>query len=156
MGEIEQLALFRLDDQRYALPLAVVERVVRAAELTPLPKAPEIVLGVVDVNGTVLPVLNVRRRFHLADREIRTNDHFLIARTRRRRVVLVIDKAEGVIEVPAVEIVCAPQITAGIEQVSGVMKLADGLVLIHDIDSFLSLEEEEILDEVMSEEISGT
>jgi purine-binding chemotaxis protein CheW len=153
--EQEQLTVFCLDEQRYALPLARVDRIVRAAEVTPLPKAPDVVLGVIDVNGTVLPVLNMRRKFHLAEREIGTDDHFLIARTQRRRVALLIDKAQDVIAVPTVEIVNGDQIAPDIEQVRGVAKLADGLVLIHDLESFLSLEEEVILDQAMGEDTCG-
>lgn len=65
---LEALVVFRLDERRYALPLSVVERVIRAVEVTPLPKAPPIVLGAIDVQGRVVPVLNVRRRFLMPDR----------------------------------------------------------------------------------------
>ena len=61
MSESVQFVVFRLDKQRYALSLAAVERVVRAAEVTLLPNAPPIVLGAIDVGGRVLPVFNVRR-----------------------------------------------------------------------------------------------
>jgi purine-binding chemotaxis protein CheW len=153
MGDPELFATFRLDGQRYALPLKQVERVVRAAELTRLPEAPVIVLGVVNVNGDVLPVLNIRRRFNLPEREIGVGDHFLIARTKRRRVVLQIDQVEGITEVPLTDIVCPDQITPRIEQVRGVAKLTDGLLVIHDLESFLSLEEEHALDDALSEEV---
>jgi purine-binding chemotaxis protein CheW len=152
MNESKQFAVFLLDDQRYALPLTVVERIVRAAEVTPIPKAPAIVLGVIDVEGQVLPVLNVRRRFHLPERDISPNDQFLIARSKRRTLVLVIDEAQGVIEVPALEIVGVGEIAPGLEQIRGVAKLRDGLVLIYDLDEFLSLDEEHALDEATNEE----
>jgi purine-binding chemotaxis protein CheW len=79
MNHLSQLVVFRLDNQRYALPLPTVERIVRAVEVTALPKAPSIVLGIVDVAGRVCPVLNVRQRFGLPDKEIRSADQFLIA-----------------------------------------------------------------------------
>lgn len=157
LADIQPLGVFRLEGQRYGLPLSQIDRVIRAVELTSLPKAPSIVLGVVNVNGQVLPVLDIRHRFHLPDREIGVDDHFLIARTRKRRVVLQIDQAEGVIGVSANDVVCTDEITPGLEQVRGVAKLADGLLLIHDIDSFLSLEEEQALDDALGEEArSGT
>ena len=152
MSDLMQLVVFRLDDQRYGLPLAVVERIVRAAELTPLPKAPAIVLGAVDVAGQVLPVLNVRQRFRLPDRELSPAHSFLIAQTRQRPVVLIIDEAQGVIEAPEAEIVDAAEIAPCLEQISGVVKLTDGLVLIHDLDKFLSLDEERALDHALKEE----
>jgi len=154
MAELEQLAVFRLDEQRYAVPLSVVERVVRAAELTSLPKAPAVVLGVVDVGGRVLPVLNVRRKFNLPERELRVTDQFLIARAGRRSVVLVIDEAQRVLEVPSSEIIVVTEIIPGLEQIKGVAKLRDGLVLIHDLEKFLSLEEERDLDQAINEESS--
>ena len=154
MSELTQLVVFRLDEERYALRLAVVERIVRAAEVTPLPNAPTIVLGLIDVEGRVLPVLNVRRRFRLPEREIRPADQFLIARTEWRTVVLAVDEAEGVIERSPAEIVRSAQIVPGLEQIQGVVKLDDGLVLIHDLESFLSLDEARYLDEAMSQEVA--
>lgn len=145
-----QLVIFSLDGQRYALQLAVVERIVWAVEITALPKAPDIVLGVIDVAGLVLPVLNMRRKFRLPERGIRPADQFLIAQTMRRTVVLVVDEAQEVMQRPAAEIVGPAQIVPGMEHVQGVMKLEDGLVLIHDLDKFLSLDEERALDEAMN------
>lgn len=52
---IRQLVVFNLADQRYALHLSAVERVVLIAELTALPKAPEIVLGIINVRGCIVP-----------------------------------------------------------------------------------------------------
>src|SRR5690242_12083986 len=98
MKEVIQLVVFRLEAQRYALPLGVVERITRAVEVTPLPEAPDVVLGVIDVGGTVLPVLNIRRRFGLPEREIGLSDQFIISRTTERRVVLVVDDVQGVVE----------------------------------------------------------
>ena len=57
-----QLVAFTLDEQRYALPLYDVERVVHAAGVTLFPKAPEIVLGVVNVQGRIIPVVNIGKK----------------------------------------------------------------------------------------------
>jgi purine-binding chemotaxis protein CheW len=149
MNQSNRLLVFQLDAQRYALPLGVVERVLRAAEVTPLPKAPAIMLGVIDVAGEVLPVLNVRRRFGLPERELRTADHFLLARSAGRTVALVIDEPCGLVEVPAEAIVPDARITPGLDHLEGVGRLEDGLVLIHDLRRFLSLEEAAGVDYVM-------
>ncbi len=154
LTDLTQLVVFRLDEERYALALAVVERIVRAAEVTPLPKAPAIVLGVIDLEGRVLPVLNVRRRFRLPEREISPADQFLIARCEWRTVVLVVDEVQEVIERSPTEIVGAAQIVPGLEQIQGVIKLDDRLVLIHDLGSFLSLDEARSLDEAISQEVA--
>lgn len=155
MSEIARLVVFRLDERRYALPLTVVERVVRAVDVTPLPKAPAIVLGAINVQGRVLPVLSVRRRFLMPDREIGPGDWFLLAHTARHTVVLVVDELEGVVERPQTEIAPSTQIAPGLEQFPGVLRLDDGLVLIHDLERFLSLDEARALDEAM-DETAGT
>ena len=149
MSSTVQLVVFRLDAQRYALPLTMVDRVVRAAEVTPLPKAPAIVLGAINVQGSVLPVLNVRRRFRIPEREIRPADWFLLARTDRRYVALVIDQSDGVVEISEDDIVVSTQIVPGLEPFPGVIRLDDGLVLIHDLEKFLSLDETRALDVAM-------
>lgn len=154
MSDPTQLVVFRLDEQLYALPLAVVERVVRAVEITPLPKAPSIVLGVIDVEGQVLPVLNIRRRFQLSEREIGPDDQFLIAHTARHKVVLAINEAMGVIKRLSTQIVDLAQIAPGLEQFQGVVKLDDGMALIHDLEGFLSLTEVEALAVAMSQEVA--
>lgn len=146
-----QLVVFRLDEQRYALPLAAVERIVRAAEVTLLPNAPSIVLGVIDVEGQVLPVLNIRRRFGLPEREIRPDDYFLIARTVQRLVVLLIDEAQGLVERSPTAVTSAAQIVPGVAQFQGVVTLDDGLVLIHDLEQFLDLNEASALDQAMEQ-----
>jgi purine-binding chemotaxis protein CheW len=123
-----------------------VERVVRVVEVTPLPQAPDIVLGVVNVQGRVIPVVNPRRRFRLPERDIALTDQLVIAHTTRRPVALVVDAVTGVLEYSGREAVGARDIVPGMEYVEGVVKLADGLVLIHDLDRFLSLDEVTALD----------
>ena len=151
MSELAQLVVFRLDERRYALPLAVVERVVRAVDVTPLPKASPIVLGAINVHGRVLPVLNVRKRFLMPEREIGPADWFLLAHTARHTVVLVVDESEGVVERTQAEVVLSTQIVPGLDHFPGVLRLDDGLVLIHDLERFLSLDEARALDEAMDE-----
>ncbi len=145
----EQLTIFTLDEQRYALGLGRVDRVVRAVAITPLPRTPEIVLGLINVQGRVIPIINVRRRFHLPERDIALTDRIIIAHTARRPIGLVVDTVADVVECPEQSIVGAESILPGLEYVEGVVKLQDGLVYIHDLDRFLSMEEETSLAQAM-------
>jgi len=146
---------FDLDKQRFALHLSVVERVVPVAEMTPLPDAPEVVRGVINIQGRVLPVFDVRRRLGLPSRPVRLSDHMILARTARRSVALWVDGVRGVVEPggepgSAENITPAEGVLPGLETIEGVVKLEDGLVLIHDLARFLSLEEERALDGAMA------
>ena len=145
------LVVFLLDDRRYALYLHTVERILRAVDVTPLPKAPDIVLGLINVRGNVTPVLDVRKRFRLKEREIGLQDHLIVARTSKRTVVIPVDSTNWVIEVPNQEVIDAKGLLPGVDYVQGVVKLQDGIVLIHDLESFLSLEEEKTLEAAIKE-----
>lgn len=141
--------VFTLDGQ-YALHLRNVERVVRAAEVTPLPRSPNIVLGVINAQGSILPVVNVRRRFQLMEREMEPTDRLIIAKTSLRRVALLVDSVTGVIERTADDVVPTDAIVPRTEYIEGVAKLEENILLIHNLDSFLSLDEETALDDALN------
>lgn len=149
MNNTDCFVLFVLDEQHYALHLSAVTRIVHAVEITRLPKAPDIVCGVVNVQGQIIPVVDIRRRFRLPQREIRLSDHLIIASTSRRPVALLVDAVEGVTEYPEQETISPEEISPGMEYVKGVIKLRGDLILIHDLDKFLSLDEEKKLEDAL-------
>jgi purine-binding chemotaxis protein CheW len=141
MHQAHQLVVFTLDEQRYAVPLSAVERVVRMVEITTIPQTPEIVLGVINVQGQIIPVVDIRQRFRLAARAPHPSDQLVIARTSRRAVALVVDAVSEVVTLSGQEVVTGETILAHLDYLTGVVKRPDGLILIHDLDRFLSLEE---------------
>lgn len=144
------LVVCQLDELRIALNLSSVERVLRAVYPTVLPAAPDIVLGVINVQGRVTPLITPRRRFRVPDRALALNDQFIVAHTGSRPVVLAVDKVFGVAEYPERDIMAADDVLPDMKYVAGIVKLADGLILIHNLDTFLSLEEETALDQALS------
>jgi purine-binding chemotaxis protein CheW len=114
--------------------------------ITPISSAPAILLGVVNFGGAVIPVMDVRQRFNLPEREISLSDRLIFARTKRRLVALTADTVTGVIECSAHSLTSAERILPELAHVEGVIKFEDGLILIHNLDKFLSLEEEAALD----------
>ena len=149
MNESDLLFVFILNDQRYALPLHAVDRVARMVAITPLPNAPDIILGMVNFQGRVIPVINMRQRFGLPEREIAVSDQLVVAHTLLRPVALVADAVLDVIACAAQSQIAAENILPNIAYVAGVVKLSDGLILIHDLDKFLSLEEENSLSQAL-------
>lgn len=145
------LVVFRLDDNRFALHLSSVARVIRVVEAVPLPEAPDIVTGVINIQGKIVPVVNIRRRFRIEERTVDLNDHIIIAVTPKREVGIIVDEVLGVIECPEERIVMSGDVLSGMEYIEGMAKLEDGMVLIHDIEKFLSLEEETQLDKAVGE-----
>jgi len=146
---------FTLDEGYYALELDAVERITQAVAITPLPEAPDIVLGIINIRGRIVPVVDIRRRFHLPEKEIEPSDRLIIAHTLKRTVALVVDAVLGVIETPEDRVVKADTVLPGMDYVQGVVKMEDGIILIHDLNEFLSLEEEETLETVIMNNTKG-
>jgi purine-binding chemotaxis protein CheW len=146
------LVVFNLDEQRFALPFSDVTRIIRVVEITNLPEAPEVVLGVINIQGQIVPVINLRERFHLPKREISLNDQLIIAHTSERSVALLVDAVIDVIERSEQQFTISEEILPGLkEYIGGVAKLEDGIILICDLAQFLSLDEKEILNAAMEE-----
>jgi purine-binding chemotaxis protein CheW len=151
MSSSVQLLVFCLNDRRYALHLAQVESVVRAVDATPLPHAPAIVCGAIDLHGNIVPVMSMRNRLGIPDRQITPDDHFVIARASRQNVAQIVDAAVGVIKRAAQDIVSARNVIPGLDQIEGVVRLDDDLLLIHDLDRFLSLDEQQELEAALAQ-----
>ena len=147
---LAKLVVFELQDRRYALRLAAVERIVAVAEITALPSAPGIVLGVVNVAGRIVPVVDAASRFGLPAREMELSDRLIIARTSRRPVALLVSGVNGVIDCGQAQLTASGKILAHAPYVEGVVKLPDGLVLIHDLDTFLAPLEERKLQQALA------
>ena len=150
MSQSSHLVVFQIDEQHFALHLHAVKRTIRAVEITPLPHAPEVILGIINVQGSILPVFNTRKRFHLPEREVALNDQFILAASSQRVVALVADAVKDVVEVQELDIIRAESILPAMEYVDGVVKLESGLLLIHDLDTFLSLDEGKLFDEAVA------
>ena len=139
------MLLFSAGGMSLALPLSVVEKVELAAELTPLPEAPRVVSGAVNWRGRILPALSMRRRLNLPERELAASDRMVIARTSRRLLALIVDEVLGVRYFHEAELAGADAIYEGPRCVAGVARTGDGIVLIHDIESYLDDEDERAL-----------
>ena len=145
------IVTFDLDNQRYAIELGVVERVVPIVAISPLPQAPAVVLGAMNLHGLVVPVLDLRRRFGKQDRPYSLSAHLLIARTRRGIIALPVDEAVGVSEIDAPLAVRPNLILPEAGQIAGLVAVTDGLLFICDLEAFLTLDEEEELTAAVAE-----
>jgi purine-binding chemotaxis protein CheW len=150
MPASHQLLLFDIHDQRFAMRAEAVIEVVRAVEVTPLSGAPEVVLGIIDFRGVVIPVFDLRKRFGLPRREVDPADQFIIARAAQRTVALHVDHALDLIDVDAGSIAPVANSVRTAPHVAGVATLADGLAVIQDLDAFLSAAEADSLDAALS------
>lgn len=153
MEQLESGVLaFYVANSCYGLPLSQVVEVVRAVEITPLPKAPPVIEGVINLRGSVVPVFDLRARFGLPSKPVSLSDRFVIARTRQRMVAIRADRAEELIYPEHGDVTEMQRILRTADLVTGIVRHSSGLVLIHDLEHFLSHAEAMKLDAVLATE----
>ena len=145
-----ELLVFDLDGRLYGLSSDVVVEVVRAVAVSPLPNGPRVVTGVMNLRGRLVPVFDLRVRFGLAPLPIEPSEHFIVADAGHRRVALRVDRVMKLAVVPQADLEPTEAVVSGTEHVSGIAKLPEGIVLIHDLGAFLSEAERATLDRAMS------
>ena len=145
----DQLVVFILDELSYALLLPTVVRVIHAVEVRRIPKAPEIISGIINVQGQIIPVVDIRKRFGLAVRETDPDDRMIIADTGKRKVAMFVDTVTGIKSLATRQFVNSKEALPFAEHLRGVAKIDDELILIYDLEQFLSLDEEKELEQAL-------
>ena len=141
---------YRLGEDRFGLPVETVLRIIRAVEVTPVPGLPDCALGVINVQGQILPVISMRKKFRLSDKPIQLSDRFIIALAGQRSVALVADEVETLFDLAPGTVADSGGILRQIQQFRGVAKLPDGLLLIHDLAGLLSFDEDTLIDSTLA------
>lgn len=146
----DSFLVYSLGEQRFAMPAEAVERVLLAAEITSLSETPACVAGLLNLEGVVLPVLDLRRLLDLPTREPDAADRFIVLRAGGRTLALWVDDVPGVIERPPETLQPAEQVVPGIKRVRSVGRIGDDILLIHDLDALLSADERSQLDHALT------
>lgn len=146
-----EILIFELAGQRYGIPLRSVREVVRAVAITALPMAPPVIEGIINVRGAVVPVFDLRSRFQIPPKALQPSDHLILVCARSRLAALRVDRADWMAGIGEDQLADVTTLVPRTGYVDGVAKLPDGLVLIHDIDTFLSQAESAALDAALDE-----
>ena len=137
--------VFGVAEMTHALALSVVDKVELAVEVTPFPEAPRVVIGAINWRGQILPVLSMRRRLRVPERSVIASDRIIIVQSSRRRLGLMVDEIIGVRQIQRRDFTSAESLSDGLGCLAGATRDNDGLVLIHDLELFLSQEDEKAL-----------
>ena len=142
-GASQQLVTFRLGDDHFAADIHAVERVLRFQEPTPVPDVPDWVEGVIDYQGRVVPVVNLRRRFGLEGAPPVGGTRIIILSTPDGWVGAVVDAVLEVASVPAAQIAPPPPLFRGLsaDYVRGIIRRQGRLGILLDTGRLLTATE---------------
>ncbi len=145
IGKVDhrQCVTFRLDDEIYGINVMLVQEVLRVTDIAPVPGAPNYVIGIINLRGNVVTVIDTRMRFGLPPKEMDDATRIVIIEAENQTVGIVVDSVSEVVDVYSNEIETAPNVgndeTA--RYIEGVVSRAEELLILVDLNKLLSDDE---------------
>lgn len=138
-----QIIAFRVGPEEFGLNVFDVHEILRHQKVTPVPRAPAFMEGVIDVRGTLVPVVDLRRRFELSATEVADQTRIVVTEHVGERLGLVVDSVSEVLRVPETAVSKPPAYVRGLaaEYVQGMVRVEERLIVLLDIGRILSSEE---------------
>jgi purine-binding chemotaxis protein CheW len=145
-GEL-QIVVCDLADEHYGLDIATVFEIIRHQPITPVPRSPAFVKGVINVRGQIIPVVDLRGRFNMSEVEPTKETRIVVAESSSTRVGLIVDSVSEVLLLPTDAIEPTPDVAAGTdaEYLRGIAKLGDRLVLLIELNGLFGVENQAAL-----------
>ncbi len=140
---ITQWVTFRLDNEKYGIPVMQVQEVLRITEIAPVPGAPDFVLGIINLRGNVVTVIDTRKRFGLAPKEMDDATRIVIIEAEGQVVGIMVDSVAEVMDLRASDIEIAPNVgnDESSKYIEGVSSQEGELLILVDLNKLLSSEE---------------
>ena len=138
-----QLVTFRIGGEEFGLDVFQVHEILRHQEPTAMPKAPAFVEGVLDVRGTLVPVVDLRKRFEVHDLRYDEETRIVLVDFQGERLGLVVDEVTEVLRAPETAVTPPPSYVKGLaaEFIRGIVRLEGRLVVLLDLERILSSQE---------------
>ncbi|NUN71417.1 MAG: purine-binding chemotaxis protein CheW [Bacteroidetes bacterium] len=146
VDELLQLVRFNIGEEEFGVDILKVQEINRMLDVTQVPNAPGYIDGVINLRGKVIPIVNLRERFHMPRKERDKDTRIIIVELSGRTVGFLVDGVNEVLRIPKSVTEPPPSITsdAQTEYITGVGKLDDQLLLLLDLEKVLAHSVEEI------------
>jgi purine-binding chemotaxis protein CheW len=138
-----QWVTFQLEDETYGMNVMQVQEVLRITEIAPVPGAPSYVLGIINLRGNVVTVIDTRRRFNLMPKEPDDMSRIIVVEVDGNVIGMLVDSVAEVVYLHQSEIDTAPNVSNDDSSrfIQGVSSQEDKLLILVDVDKFLTEEE---------------
>jgi len=141
--EMLQWVTFKLENETYGVNVMQVQEVLRYSDIAPVPGAPSYVLGIINLRGSVVTVIDTRSRFGLMPADITDNTRVVIIESDKQVIGILVDSVAEVVYMKASEIELAPNVGTdeSAKFIKGVCNRESELLILVDLDKLLSDEE---------------
>ncbi|GBD95520.1 MAG TPA: chemotaxis protein CheW [Nitrospirae bacterium] len=137
--QVLQLVTFTLANEEYAVDILNVQEINRTTEITNVPNAPGYVEGVVNLRGRVIPVINLRKKFGLPEKNADDTTRIIIMDIQGVTNGLIVDSVSEVLRIPSDIVEPSPPVTSNTSRmfIKGIAKLEKRLIILIDIDKLM-------------------
>jgi purine-binding chemotaxis protein CheW len=143
MAKNLQLVVFAMAKELYGVSIQSVHEIVKVPDITQVPDAPGYLVGVINLRGKIIPVIDLRKRLNLSGAERTKTSRVLITENEGRFVGLLVDAVSEVLKLPPEAVEAPPEMISsiGVEYITGVAKRELRLIILLDLKKVLSVED---------------
>jgi purine-binding chemotaxis protein CheW len=146
--EVAQYVTFVIAGESYGVPVLKVQEIIGMTEIVPVPNSEVFTKGVINLRGSVVPVVDMRKRFRLEERDYDMFTVIIIVEVKGLLVGMIVDSVSDVADIPSGSIQETPHLASKIDRefISGIGHINEKLAIILDIDRIFNAEEIKVLD----------
>jgi len=139
----DKFLTFRVGDDDYGIEIRHVVEIVSMQAITAVPDMPDYIKGVINLRGNIIPVMDIRRRFHMAERPYDERTCVIVVNIQELAVGLVVDSVDEVLTIPETQISPPPKIAQGYmhRYIKGMGKVGEKVKILLDMTTLLSEKE---------------
>ncbi len=154
MAQDNKFLTFKLGEEYYGMPILKIKEIIGMMDITHVPRLPNFIKGVINLRGKIIPVIDLRLKFGLEERQYDERTSVIVTELRTETGTkingIVVDSVQEVLDIPLDSIEAPPKYGADIDQefLSGMGKVKDEVVMLLDVDKIFTTAEKGILETV--------
>jgi purine-binding chemotaxis protein CheW len=144
---------FALNNEEYGIEILRVREIIGLMDITTVPQTPDYMKGVINLRGKVIPVIDLRLKFSMQEEEHTQETCVIVVEVNNTSIGIIVDSVSEVLDIKSGEIEEAPRFGQGIDTsfIMGLGKVKEQIVILLDIESVLSSEELEVVEQLTKE-----
>jgi len=142
-----KVLIFSINGENYAANIMEVERILEYDAPTPLPDSPNFVEGVINYEGSILPVISLSQKFHFKKNVIGHGTKIIVSKQDNSKIGIIVDKVSEVKNINLTDVELPPEIAAGISKryIQGLIKMKDAIIIFLNLRTILTEEEKKLI-----------
>ncbi|MDT8441119.1 MAG: chemotaxis protein CheW [Desulfuromonadales bacterium] len=140
--DVEQYLAFQLGQEEYALDIKQISEIIKARELTEIPRVPDFILGIISLRGVVVPVFDLRQRLRLGKAQVTAASRVIVCRVDEAIIGLLVDSINQVVTLAGGRLEPPPSVLSGLdrEMIAGVGRFKGRMVIVLNLPSVMTIE----------------